>query len=145
VASIWTLGSHITKATVKVNDTYFATAKYNTPAWRQSVMCQEVGHTFGLDHQDESGADLDTCMDYSIVPNIHPDQHDYNQLARIYQHTDSSTGGSSQATQPPSSRGAPHRVRDDLYVENLGSGERRLVWIYWRNRGQSHEAPAVAG
>jgi hypothetical protein len=36
-----------------VNDTYFNTPKYDTSAWRNLVMCQEVGHTLGLDHQDE--------------------------------------------------------------------------------------------
>ncbi|MBI2030853.1 hypothetical protein HYT05_04495, partial [Candidatus Kaiserbacteria bacterium] len=47
IASIWASGTHITQGTVKLNDTYYNTAKYNTPAWRQFVMCQEVGHTFG--------------------------------------------------------------------------------------------------
>lgn len=47
-------GTHITQGTVKLNDTYFNTARYNTPAWRNLVTCQEVGHTFGLDHQDEN-------------------------------------------------------------------------------------------
>src|SRR3989344_796818 len=54
VAQIWVSGSHITKGAVKMNDTYFNTATYNTPAWRNMVMCQEVGHTLGLDHQDEN-------------------------------------------------------------------------------------------
>ncbi len=44
-----------------------------TPTWRAVLQSSrpaacplpEVGHTFGLDHQDESGADLDTCMDYA--------------------------------------------------------------------------------
>ena len=38
IASIWVNGSHITQGTVKMNDTYFNTAKYNTPSWRQLVM-----------------------------------------------------------------------------------------------------------
>ena len=53
-------------------------------------MCQEVGHTFGLGHQDESGAALGTCMDYSSDDGSqHPDSHDYEQLEQIYGHTDS--------------------------------------------------------
>jgi hypothetical protein len=145
LATVWVSGSHIAKATVKVNDTYFSTTKYNTPSWRQSVMCQEVGHTFGLDHQDESGADLDTCMDYSTTPNIHPDQHDYNELARIYQHLDSLNGGSVEASASSNGRGSLHRLRDDLYVERLGGGEKRFVWVFWKNRGRHHTAPADAG
>ena len=35
IASISVSGSHITAGTVKVNDTYFNTAQYNTPAWRR--------------------------------------------------------------------------------------------------------------
>jgi hypothetical protein len=89
VAGIYiTGGEHITKAYVKVNDTYFNTSTYNTPAWRNLVMCQEVGHTFGLDHQDEnfSNANLGTCMDYTSdpSPNQHPNAGDYDQLLCIY-------------------------------------------------------------
>ncbi|HXG40454.1 MAG TPA: hypothetical protein VNJ28_05885, partial [Candidatus Limnocylindrales bacterium] len=98
VAQIWVSSSHITQATVKVNDTYFNTATYNTPAWRRLVMCQEVGHTFGLDHQDETfdNPTLGTCMDYTNDPdgppsNEHPNAHDYEQLETIYAHLDSTT------------------------------------------------------
>lgn len=104
IASIWVKGDHITKGTVKLNDTYFNTAEYNTPAWRNLVMCQEVGHTFGLNHQDENffNVNLGTCMDYTGDPtgggglngtldNEHPNQHDYNELDLIYNHLDTST------------------------------------------------------
>lgn len=106
LASIWISGSHITQGTVKLNDTYFNTAQYNTPAWRQTVMCQEIGHTFGLDHQNETfeDANLGTCMDYTNDPdggaggavnndpsNEHPNQHDYDMLGTIYAHLDSLT------------------------------------------------------
>src|SRR5215207_1679842 len=47
-------GTHITQAYTKLNDTYFDTAKYNTPSWRALVACQEIAHDFGLDHQDEN-------------------------------------------------------------------------------------------
>ena len=93
IAQIWTNGNHIVQGVTKLNDTYFNTAKYNTPAWRNLVMCQEVGHTLGLDHQDEifDNANLGTCMDYSNDPstNQHPNQHDYEQLESIYSHLDS--------------------------------------------------------
>src|SRR3989338_7937410 len=99
VAQIWVSGGHITQGTVKVNDTYFNTAKYNTPAWKNLVMCQEVGHTLGLDHQNETydTPNLGTCMDYTNDPdgtlsnpyqlsNEHPNAHDYSQLETIYAH-----------------------------------------------------------
>ena len=96
VAQIWiTGGTHITQGTVKLNDTYFNTPTYNTTAWRNLVSCQEVGHTFGLDHQDTNfnNANLGTCMDYTNDPstNQHPNQHDYDELVIIYSHLDSTT------------------------------------------------------
>lgn len=95
IAGISVSGSHITAAYVKLNDSYFNTAQYNTTAWRNLVSCQEVGHTFGLDHQDETfdNANLGTCMDYTNNPstNQHPNSHDYDQLVTIYSHLDSTT------------------------------------------------------
>lgn len=103
LAQIWLSGSHITQGVVKLNDTYFNTAKYNTPAWRNLVMCQEVGHTLGLDHQDETfnNSNLGTCMDYTNDPtaispynghdNEFPNDHDYDELAIIYGHLDGTT------------------------------------------------------
>jgi hypothetical protein len=92
IASIWANGNHITQATTKVNDTYFNTATYNTPAWRQFVMCQEIGHDFGLDHQDETfgNANLGSCMDYTNNPstNQRPNAHDFEQLETMYAHVD---------------------------------------------------------
>lgn len=99
IASVWANGSHITQATVKLNDTYFASSKYNTPGWRRFVVCQEIGHTFGLGHQDEAFANpnLGTCMDYTNDPdgtllgqlgNLYPNAHDYEELEIIYGHFD---------------------------------------------------------
>ncbi|OHB19950.1 MAG: hypothetical protein A2666_03820 [Parcubacteria group bacterium RIFCSPHIGHO2_01_FULL_47_10b] len=106
VAQIWASGDHIVQGTAKMNDTYFMTATYNTPAWRRFVMCQEVAHDFGLDHQDETfdNANLGSCMDYTNDPdgglggavtndpsNEHPNAHDFTQLETIYAHLDGDT------------------------------------------------------
>jgi hypothetical protein len=86
VAQIWASGNHITQGTAKMNDSYLAS--YNETA-KQHVICQEIGHVWGLDHQDESGADLNTCMDYAdALDNPHPNAHDYAQLESIYSHLD---------------------------------------------------------
>lgn len=91
LAQIWASGDHITQATAKMNDTYLATSSYSEVN-RQHVICQEIGHDWGLDHQDESGADLNTCMDYAkALDNEHPNAHDYEQLQIIYAHLDAST------------------------------------------------------
>ena len=114
LAQIWLSGDHITAGTAKMNDTYFNTASYNTPAWRHFVMCQEVGHTFGLGHVNETFTDPNTgsCMDYTNDPSgtagtngtldhMHPNQHDLDQLVTIYgpySHTDSTTTVGTTAT-----------------------------------------------
>jgi hypothetical protein len=106
IASIWLTSGHISQATTKLNDSYFNTATYNTPAWRALVACQEIGHDWGLDHQDETfnNVNLGTCMDYTNAPdggvvggfnygpgNRHPNTHDYDELKIIYNHDDGFT------------------------------------------------------
>lgn len=100
IAGIWVTrgkNKHITKGYVQLNDYYFNQASYNTDDWRQLVTCQEVGHIFGLAHQDESfnNANLGTCMDYTSSPagNTSPNAHDYEQLELIYAHDHGSDGG----------------------------------------------------
>ena len=152
VAQIWLASgtSHITQGTVKVNDTYFNTSTYNSPAWRNLVMCQEVGHTFGLDHQDENfnNANLGTCMDYTNDPstNQHPNQHDYDELATIYSHLDSTTtvGAVAPANQAQSENAAPiaversDRISDSTIVETFADGSRRVTHITWAIPGTFH-------
>ena len=118
IAQIWASGSHITQAITKLNDTYFDTARYNTPAWRRLVTCQEIAHDFGLGHQDENfnNVNLGSCMDYTNAPsggtvngfnygpsNEHPNSHDFQQLQTIYNsHLDSTnTAGQAVNNMPP--------------------------------------------
>lgn len=109
IATIWASGNHITKGTTKLNDSYFNQAPYNSAPWRALVACQEIGHDFGLAHQDEAFGppNLGSCMDYTNDPdgggsygpdNEHPNAHDYAQLSLIYDHTDSSNTSATQAT-----------------------------------------------
>jgi hypothetical protein len=87
LAQIWiTGGVHIAQATTKVNDSYLSSGYTDTN--KQHVICQEIGHDWGLDHQSESGADFNTCMDYSnALDNPHPNAGDYDQLLCIYDPT----------------------------------------------------------
>jgi len=105
IATIWANGNHITQATTKLNDSYHNYPPYNSAPWRALVACQEVGHDFGLDHQDENfdNANLGTCMDYTSDPdgppsNEHPNSHDFQQLSTIYQHLDSINTSATQQT-----------------------------------------------
>lgn len=139
-------GTHITQGTVKLNDTYFNTAKYNTPAWKNLVSCQEVGHTLGLDHQDEdfTNADLNTCMDYSNnpEPNQHPNAHDYEQLLTIYGHLDTTTTISAQTVaaaadvgDSPATWGRPihfdRQGRPNIFERIDGPGRTTLTHVFW--------------
>ncbi|MBD0347723.1 MAG: hypothetical protein ICV59_01100 [Thermoleophilia bacterium] len=133
LAQIWISGSHITQALAKMNDTYFNdTQRYSATA-RQHVMCQEVGHDFGLGHQDESGADFDTCMDYSrALDNPSPNKHDYDQLATIYAHTDSSTTlSATAATGQPGKVERVDRISDTTIVEHYANGTKKVTHIFW--------------
>lgn len=113
VAGIYiTGGVHITKGYVKLNDSYFNTSTYDSPDWRQLVVCQEVGHTFGLDHQDTNfnNGNLGTCMDYTGNPagppsNLHPNQGDYDELLCIY---DPASAGKLLSTSTHSCTGTGH-------------------------------------
>lgn len=150
IAQIWVDGTHITAGTVKMNDTYYNTVTYNTPAWRNLVMCQEIGHTFGLGHQDEAytNANLGTCMDYTNSPasNQHPNLHDYEQLASIYGHVDTFTTALSSFIAPvarrfaedsddPSTWGREVSTSRDgrlsVYELDLGNGQKTLRHVFW--------------
>ena len=92
-------GTHITQGSAKMNDTYFSTATYNNPNEKLHVMCQEIAHTFGLDHQSTDGSSQDSCMDYfsntgtnaTSTLSTKPNAHDFYELNLIYAHLDSST------------------------------------------------------
>lgn len=133
LAQIWTSGNHIVKAVAKMNDTYFNSAQYNYTAERQ-VMCQEIGHGYGLAHQDESGADLNTCMDYSnALDNAHPNAHDYAQLETIYSHTDSTSTVSSTTATKGRVIYRSDRIHSSYIVRDLGGGHLLHTFISWAN------------
>jgi hypothetical protein len=118
-------GSIIAQATTRVNDFYFNMAQYNTPEWRQFVMCQEVGHDYGLDHQDENfdNPNLGSCMDYTSDPggfedplsNLEPNQHDFDQLASMYPTSGGGGGGGGGGGRGGRGRGGvPGNIPDEF-------------------------------
>ena len=146
-------GTHITQGAAKMNDTYFNTSNYNNPNEREHVMCQEVAHTFGLDHQSTSGVSLDTCMDYfsntgadaGSTLSTKPNAHDFEELNTIYAHLDSSTtvaaltspaaSAASDVTDDPNSWGQlVHQSVDGLsstYEKGHHDGSRTITHVYW--------------
>lgn len=138
LAQIWLSGSHITQGAVKLNDSYLSSGYTQTN--KQHVICQEVGHTFGLDHQDESGADLNTCMDYSSnLDNPSPNAHDYEQLSTIYAHLDAfSTVGTVTATGLAGSGHASptaverfDRIASSTVIKHYADGSKLVTHILW--------------
>jgi hypothetical protein len=134
-----TSDGHITRGYAKMNDTYFDSSKYNTRAWRNLVMCQEVGHLFGLAHQNESynTANTGSCMDYTNDPdggadgvsaddpsNEYPNRHDYEQLQAIY-----GSGHSSH-----SSTQTANTSTDDVPEDEPGNDPKDWGTEVWRDK-----------
>ncbi len=117
-------------------------------------MCQEGGHTFGLDHQDVifNNINLGTCMDYTDDPdgtlksqlsNEHPNQHDYDQLGTIYSHFDSITtlsqsdgsgrgkAGLEDSSEFGKSLKKDGRGKTSLYERDFGKGEKVFTFVIW--------------
>ena len=139
-------GTHITQGSAKMNDTYFNTATYNNPNEKLHVMCQEIAHAFGLDHQSTNGMDYfsNTGANAGSTLSTHPNQHDYDELAIIYTHLDSSTtlaagatqaAGASEVTNDSSSWGQlvsqSANGRSSTYERGNFDGSKTVTHVYW--------------
>ena len=155
--------THITQGSAKMNDTYFNTATYNNTNERQHVMCQEVAHTFGLDHQSTDGSSLNTCMDYfsntganaGSTASTTPNQHDFDELNIIYQHLDSTTtlaamtaiaSSQSDVTDDPNSWGylvsQSRNGRSSTYERVNGDGSKTITHVYWTEEAAANNPGA---
>jgi len=94
---VWTAGTQINQATIKLNEYYFSQSKYNNAAFRQQVTCQEMGNALGLNDLDHVYTNINagTCMDYTNDPtgkkgtngtraNTTADATDFQRLDAIY-------------------------------------------------------------
>ena len=162
IAQVWVYrgkDGHIAQGLVKVNDTYFNMPQYNTQAWRDYVVCQEVGHTLGLNHQDENfdNTNLGTCMDYTSDPNgppsnLDPNQHDYDVLTEKYAHLNGTStdgggkkgggkggGNKGKKGEPPGQNvrewgkgiSKDGKGRSDLFELDLGKGKTLFTHVIW--------------
>lgn len=148
LATIWISGGHIVQGTSKVNESYFALSAYNEPGKKRSVLCQEIGHDLGLDHNNDGaqgGEPDDTCMNDKWY--LSPNQHDYDQLAAIYAHTDDvNTYSTSLAASGGGPGNAPAGSDDALppgagpqqgsvFVRDLGGGRVTITYVTWVGPG----------
>ena len=105
LARIWLApDGHIDAGVALMNDSYMmeSGSVYDDPNARQHVLCQEIGHTFGLDHQ--GSPKKQSCMnDRWGLTNLNfvgPNQHDYDTLDGIYGSGSSDDGGGSKPCNP---------------------------------------------
>ena len=149
LAQIWVSGVHISQGTAKMNDSYLSAASY-TETKRQHVICQEIGHTWGLGHQDELGKDLGTCMDYATaLDNPGPNYHDFEQLAAIYRLPDSSTtiatGLAGNGSAKPVRVERNDRIAASIITEHFRDGSQRITHVFWALETRGHAAEQAVG
>jgi len=162
LAQIWISGGHITQGAVKLNDSYFNNSKYpkyNTAPWRHMVICQEVGHTFGLDHQDETfnNYNLGSCMDYTNYPEggmqgsinygpsneypggTIPGDSDFNELVTIYNHFDSTNTVNSATIKPAAANDGPADLGTGQWGRLVRSTNHGRTEVYELNLGRGRK------
>src|SRR3990172_4209485 len=147
LATIWlTSGTkHIYQGTAKVNDTYFNTSTYNSPVAKRHVLCQEIGHTFGLGHIKNQASCMNDLFGLFSTAYQSPNKHDYDQLASIYAHLDppsspAGTGngrGNGAADNEPTDALPPGAGPEhgDIFERDLGNGRTMITVVTWVQSG----------
>jgi hypothetical protein len=157
ITQIWTSGDHITQATSKLNDTYYADPRsgYSTVAERLSVICHELAHGFGLDHWDEDHDNVNTgsCMDYSNhaaggqingrgfnygPSDEHPHYLDFQDLEWLYGSYHSSEQSSTSSSSIGAATTAEAEVADDPseWGEVIKRDDKGRPHLYRKNLGE---------
>ena len=148
LASININGDHITQGTSKMNDSY--SAQFAVQNQRDHVMCQEIGHLFGLGHTSEDGSSQGTCMDYSTsATSTRPNAHDYDMLTSKYSHLDTFNSYSTSSAATPLTA-AQHsmageiplgvRVHMGVFHETWAAGDGKGgTWIHHVTLAAGHE------
>jgi hypothetical protein len=151
LATIRVSGPHIVDGTTKMNNHYFKHPSYNNEAARRHVLCQEIGHLFGLGHDRNSV----TCMN-DVAGISHPSYqyptnngsaHDFQLLNAIYNHADGSTtvarNQASMATWAPWVPDPIGRGKggSSIFVRELDNGQRVVTHVLWADeeRRDDHE------
>lgn len=153
LAQVAVSGSHIQLGRALQNDTYFNRAPYNTIPWRQLVICQEIGHLFGIGHVNVvfGNRNVGSCMDYTNDPdgggfygpsNLHPYAHDYQLINARHNHIGSDLptllSGPESADLPEPTSEMPQALKDfnPTSLQEFGT----LVWVGDGGRTERYEA-----
>jgi len=149
VAQIWSNGEHITQATVKVNDSYYSKPPYNNDQERQSVLCEELGHTIGVDHAyDNSGG---CVIGYAASPPpLVPSTHDYEMIEGHYAHVNdgattvgATTAVAAREETEMDSRNWGAVLEDDehgrpsVYGKDLAPGQRVTTFVVYPDKAEN--------
>jgi hypothetical protein len=142
VAGVWVKHGHIKQGVVLLNDTYMGSGKYGRKVVKRHVLCQEIGHTFGLDHYNGH-----SCMDdrHGLFRGsfAKPSKHDFDELEHIYDHTHGNGTVDSVAVSDevfteaqldlplPS---AQDRSIGSVIVDDFGDGGVRVTHIFWADQ-----------
>ena len=144
-------GVHITQGSAKMN---FNTSTYNNDNEKRHVMCQEIAHTFGPDHQSTDGSSQNSCMDYFSNTGVNavstastrPNKHDFDELNIIYAHLDSTTTVSTPSLTKPSAAAEEgnddpnswgslvsqsNNGRSSTYEAFNRDGSKAVTHVYW--------------
>ncbi|MBI4063632.1 MAG: hypothetical protein HY401_04950 [Elusimicrobia bacterium] len=137
LAQIWVSGGHIVQATAKVNDSYFNTTTYNNGNAKRHVLCQEIGHTLGLDHQTAVSC-MDDANGLFDAAYASPNAHDYTQLETIYSSLDATStvaptlvaaASDDEGPDKPDDFGRPVGNNGRLFVKDLGEGRELFTFV----------------
>ncbi len=101
-----------------MNDFYLTGLDDDDFIFRQLAACQEIGHGFGLDHQN--GPKKETCMNARFGrtdPNFtSPNEHDFDQLEKIYLGGNGGGGPCPNAHAPQCQVPAPGRFTRVVHI-----------------------------
>ena len=125
LARIWLASDgHIDAAVALMNDSYFQVqgSVYDDAIAQRHVLCQEIGHTFGLDHQ--KGPKNHSCMNdqWGLTDTSFqsPNQHDFDTLKEIY--GSSGSGGGDSNTCNPKRPNCPANGQNVQVASRPGGG-----------------------
>ena len=80
LATSYIQDGHVIQATAQVNDLLFDTPLYGNPNTERHVLCQEIGHTFGLSHTYTEPTCMDDKNGLTNPAYNSPGPHDFAQL-----------------------------------------------------------------
>lgn len=121
LAQIYLQNGHIVKGKVSLNTTLLSDSAY-APEAAAHVLCQELGHIWGLDHNRDA---LDTCMNDCVTQPTYVEwmaclntpageftnDHDTEELLSIYGHTDTVEDAGTSSPGGPDCNAKPNHPR----------------------------------